>query len=476
MIFKPLYPYYLANAPRESNEALDVTDKYSGALATRVCRADATAVEQALDAATRAAAPMRALKAYQRKTVLEHCVRRFEQRAEELAFTLCVEAGKPLRDARGEVARLIDTFRIAAEEAVRIGGEVLPLDGVARGASYRGMWQRVPIGPCAFITPFNFPLNLVAHKVAPAIAAGCPFVLKPASATPLGALLIAEILAETDLPEGAFSILPCAPEIAAPLIEDDRIRKLSFTGSAAVGWDLKARAGKKQVTLELGGNAACVVDRDWDLDDAVARIIFGGYYQSGQTCVSVQRILVHQDIHDAFRDKLVSAVQALRMGDPKVENTFIGPMITEREAARLEAWVNEAIARGGKVLCGGRRNGAMFEPTVMARVPHTERVWCDEVFGPLTVLDTFRDFDEAIRIVNASTFGLQAGFFTRDLYRAQQAWDECEVGGVVIGDVPSWRADNMPYGGVKDSGLGREGLRSAITDMTEVRMLVIRTP
>jgi len=476
MELKDQYPFYLGNEPVQGDDRLDVIDKYAGEVATRVCRADAKAIDRAIAAADEAAEPMRQLKAYERKAVLDHCIERFEKRSEELAYSLCVEAGKPIRDSRGEVTRLIDTFRIASEESVRMYGEVMPLDISPRAAAYRGMWKRVPVGPCAFITPFNFPLNLVAHKVAPAIATGCPFVLKPASVTPIGALIIGEILAETDLPKGAFSILPCSSKLADPLVEDDRIRKLSFTGSAAVGWDLKARARKKRVALELGGNAACVVDQDWDLDDAVKRIVFGGYYQSGQSCVSVQRIIVHESVHKEFREKLVAAVNELKVGDPKDENVFIGPMIDEKEAERLESWVNAAKKKGAKVLCGGTRDGAMFQPTLVENVPHNEKIWCDEVFGPLTVLDTFTDFDAVIREVNNSDFGLQAGFFTRDLYHAQKAWDECEVGGVIIGDVPSWRVDHMPYGGIKESGLGREGIRWAMSDMTEVRLMVIRTP
>jgi acyl-CoA reductase-like NAD-dependent aldehyde dehydrogenase len=408
--------------------------------------------------------------------VLQHCVRRFQERAEELALALCIEAGKPIRDARGEVTRLVDTFRIAAEEAVRIGGEVLPLDISPRARSYAGMWKRVPIGPCSFISPFNFPLNLAAHKVAPAIAAGCPFVLKPASLTPVSALLLGEVLAETDLPPGAFSILPAPREGADLFTTDERLKLLSFTGSPEVGWALKARAGRKKVVLELGGNAAVVVEPDADPGDAVARIVFGAFYQSGQSCIGVQRVLIHERIYAPLRDRLVAATTALRSGDPRDPETTIGPMISEKEAARLDAWIREAVAAGGRLLCGGKRDGALLEATLLEDVPGDQRVVCAEAFGPVAVLSRYRDFDEALRQVNDSVFGLQAGVFTRDLYKAQKAWDELEVGGVVIGDVPSWRVDHMPYGGVKESGLGREGVRFAIEDMTEIRMLVVRTP
>ena len=374
------------------------------------------------------------------------------------------------------MGRLIDTFRVAAEEAVRIDGEMPNLEISARAKGYRGMVKRVPIGPCSFISPFNFPLNLAAHKVAPAIAAGCPFVLKPASRTPIGAIIIGEVLAETDLPKGAFSILPCHREGADLFTTDERFKLLSFTGSPDVGWDLKARAGKKPVILELGGNAAVIVDEDADLDDAVERITFGAFYQSGQSCIGVQRILIHDAIYDELKTRLVEKTAGLKMGDPKDEDTFIGPVISEGEATRLENWVNEAVDAGATLLVGGKREGAMLEATLLENAPKGTNIVEEEAFGPVAVISRFSDFDDALNTVNESKFGLQAGIFTRDLYKAQKAWDELEVGGVVIGDVPSWRVDNMPYGGVKDSGLGREGIRWAINDMTEERLLVIRTP
>jgi acyl-CoA reductase-like NAD-dependent aldehyde dehydrogenase len=470
------YPFYLAGAAVAANTDLPVIDKFTGEVATRVALADASHIDAAIAAALDAAPAMAAMAAYERQAVLHHCARRFEERHEELSMGLCIEAGKPIRDARGEATRLIDTFRTAAEEAVRIYGEIMPLDISARARGYRGAWRRVPIGPCSFIAPFNFPLNLAAHKIAPALAVGCPFVLKPASLTPVGALLIAEVLAETDLPRGAFSVLPCRREGAELFTVDDRLKLLSFTGSPEVGWALKARAGKKKVVLELGGNAAVIVDEDADLDDAAARIVFGAFYQSGQSCIGVQRILVHENVYDAFRDRIVAATSALRSGDPRDEDVFIGPMISEGEAARLEGWVRDAVADGARLLCGGDREGAMLEATLLEEVPSTADVCAREAFGPVAVLSRFRDFDAALDAVNDSVFGLQAGVFTRDLYKAQQAWDRLEVGGVVIGDVPSWRVDNMPYGGVKDSGLGREGVRFAMEDMTEIRLLVVRTP
>lgn len=474
-MLKSTYPYYLANRPVAANQDLAVTDKFSGEVFTRVALADAKAIDAGIAAAQAAAEPMRRMPAYKRQEILNHCVKRFGERFDELALSLCREAGKPIKDSRGEVTRLLDTFRIAAEESVRITGEVMPLDISARAKGYSGMWKRVPIGPCSFITPFNFPLNLVAHKLAPALAVGCPFVLKPASLTPVGALIIGEILAETDLPPGAFSILPCRRDGADLFTTDPRLKLLSFTGSPDVGWDLKARAGKKKVVLELGGNAACLVDADADLDDAVARIVIGAFYQTGQTCISVQRILAHESIYNAFRDKLVAATKALKMGDPQAESTFIGPMISLKEAERIDGWIQSAVRRGAKLLCGGKRTGVMVEATLLENVPADEKIACAEAFGPVAIVQPFSNFTQALQTINNSDFGLQAGVFTRDIYKAHQAWDELEVGGVLIGEVPSWRVDHMPYGGVKDSGLGREGVRFAMEDMTEIRMLVLRT-
>ncbi len=472
----PFYPMYLANQPVAPNQDLEVIDKFTGEAATRTALAGADHIDEAIDWAVKATLPMARLASYERRDILSHCVARFQERAEELAHVLCIEAGKPIADSRGEVGRLIDTFRIAAEESVRITGEIQPLDISPRARGYQAQWKRVPIGPCSFISPFNFPLNLAAHKIAPAIAVGCPFVMKPASRTPLGALIIGEVLAETNLPRGAFSILPAARHGADLFTTDERLKLLSFTGSPDVGWDLKARAGKKKVVLELGGNAAVIIDRDADLDDAVARVIFGAFYQSGQSCIGVQRIIAHTDIYDSFRDKLVSRAKALVAGDPHDEKVFIGPMIDEKEARRLESWIKEAVDRGARLLCGGSRQGAMLEATLIEDAPRDTRLYREEAFGPVAILSRFTDFEAALAEVNDSKFGLQAGVFTRDLYKALQAWDQLEVGGVVIGDVPSYRVDNMPYGGVKDSGLGREGVRFAMEDMTEIRNLVIRTP
>ena len=474
-MLKDTYPLYLNNKAAQPNTDLAVTDKYTGEVAFRTALATPDVIEEGIAGAVRATEPMARLASYEKQDVLMHCVARFKERFDELAYALCVEAGKPIKDAEGEVTRLIDTFRIAAEESVRNYGEVMPLDISPRAKGYQAMWKRVPIGPCSFISPFNFPLNLAAHKIAPAIAIGCPFVMKPASKTPLGAIIMGEVLAETDLPEGAFSILPASRDGADLFTVDERLKLLSFTGSPGVGWDLKARAGKKPVILELGGNAAGIIDHDADLDDALERVIFGAFYQSGQSCIGVQRILIHADIYDAFKDMLVAKTRTLVAGDPKDRDTFIGPMISSGEASRLKGWIDEAVADGASLLTGGGlSDGNMLEATLLEGVPEDGAAKNEEAFGPLAILQRFDDFDAALDEVNNSKFGLQAGIFTRDLFKMYDAWDRLDVGGIVINDVPSYRVDNMPYGGVKDSGLGREGVKFAMEDMSEIRNLVVR--
>ncbi len=469
-------PYYLANRAVFANEDLEVLDKHTGKVAWRVANADDAVVDKAIAAAVKATRPMAELPSYKRRDALLHCVQRFREREEELIEVLIVEGGKVRRDAKGEVTRLIETFLVAAEEATRIGGEVIPMDISPRSEIFSGMWKRVPIGPVSFITPFNFPYNLVAHKIAPAIAAGCPFILKPAEKTPVGALLLGEVLAECDLPEGAFSILNVDGDDAARarFTEDDRLKLMSFTGSDKVGWMLKSKAGKKPVVMELGGNASCLIDHDADLEDAVARVVFGGFYQSGQSCVSVQRVLVHEDIYDTFSTKLCEQVGNLPGGDPRDEDTWIGPLITEDDAKRVVDWIQEAVDGGGKLLVGGKREGNIVRPAVVENVPADSKLREEEVFGPVVTLEKFSDFDAAIEAINDSRYGLQAGLFIRDISKINKAWNRLEVGGVIINDVPSFRVDHMPYGGVKDSGLGREGIRYAIEDMTEIRLLAIR--
>ena len=476
MSLQSAYPYYLANQAVFANEDLAVTDKHTGRVAARVAQADDAVVDRAVAAAEKAAAEMAGLPSHRRRDVLAHCAGRFEQRFDELAEILVVEGGKVIKDARGEVQRLIDTFRIAAEEATRVGGEVIPMDIAPRSESFIGMWKRVPIGPVSFVTPFNFPYNLVAHKIAPAIAAGCPFVLKPAEQTPVGALVLGEVLAECELPPGAFSILNVPRDEAARFSEDERLKLLSFTGSDRVGWMLKGNAGKKPVVMELGGNAACLIDRDADVADAVDRLVFGAFYQSGQSCISVQRVQVHRDVYDAVKSRLVEKVEALRGGDPRDPETFIGPLISEDDARRVVEWMEEAEARGAVRLTGGERDGAVVRPAVLENVPHDCRLYREELFGPAVVIEPFDDFDQALALINESRYGLQAGLFVRDIGKIRKAWDVLDVGGVIINDVPSFRVDHMPYGGVKDSGLGREGIRYAIEDMTEIRLLAIREP
>jgi acyl-CoA reductase-like NAD-dependent aldehyde dehydrogenase len=469
----PQYPYYLAGEPVYANTDLAVTNKYTGEVATRVAKADAAAIDRAITAAAGACDTCRTLPAHARAAVLNHVVKRMTERHEQIAQALAIEVGKPIRDARGEVTRGIDTFRLAAEEATRIYGEYMPLDISDRAEGYEAIWKRVPVGPCACITPFNFPVNLVAHKIGPAIAAGCPWVLKPASATPVGALILGEILAETAWPKDGFSILPCPRQDAEAFSRDDRLKLLSFTGSAEAGWALKTQAGKKKVSLELGGNAACIVDRDVDQDFAVGRILMGAFYQSGQSCISVQRLLVHEDVYEPFKGKLIHAASQLKAGDPLDEDTFLGPLITEEDARRVESWVDEAVTRGATVLCGGRRNGRLYAATFVENVPDDAPLSAHEAFGPVATVEPFTSFEAACRRVNDSVYGLQAGVFTKNLDHAFFAFNELEVGGVVINDVPSFRVDSMPYGGVKDSGLGREGVRFAIEEMTELRLLVL---
>jgi acyl-CoA reductase-like NAD-dependent aldehyde dehydrogenase len=468
------YPYFLAGKPVHANTDLAVTNKYSGEIAYRCALADAGTVDRAIAAATMAFEETRRMPGYARQAVLKHVISRVEQRREELARTVAIEAGKPIKDSRGEVTRLIDTFQVAAEESVRIGGELMPLDISPRAKGYDGLWRRFPIGPCAFITPFNFPLNLVAHKVAPAIAIGCPFVLKPASATPISALILAEILAETDWPKSAFSVLPCKTQSAQALITDERIKLLSFTGSPQVGWAMKSQAGKKKVVLELGGNAACIVDEGADVPAVADRLIVGAFYQSGQSCISVQRIVAHESVYDALRMELRERAEKLVAGDPLDERTFLGPLISQPDAERIEQWVDEAISGGAKILCGGKRHGAFYEATILENVDPRMKVSCVEAFGPVATLQPFSDFTDAIRIANDSVFGLQAGVFTNKLQHAFQAFNELEVGGVIVNDIPSFRVDNMPYGGIKDSGFGREGVRFAIEEMTEIKLMVLR--
>ena len=467
------YPCYLAGKPVWSDKHIQVINKFNGETVAKVAYGDTTMIDQAIMAAQSAFSVTRKMPAYTRQAILNSIAEQIDKRKEEFAEVLAIEVGKPLKDGRGEITRATETFRIAAEESTRLYGEVIPLDISARSAGYEAISKRFPVGPCAFITPFNFPVNLAAHKIAPAIACGCPFILKPASATPITSIMLGEILAQTELPPASFSIIPCSGAQAELMVIDERIKHLSFTGSAEVGWRLKAIAGKKSVTLELGGNAACIVDRDADLEYAAERIVMGAYYQSGQSCISVQRILAQADIYEKLKSLLIKKIGALKMGDPLKEDTFLGPLISEADAIRVENWVKEAADQGARVLIGGGRIGSCVEATLIENISRDMKVSCDEVFGPVATLQSFNDFAGACEIANDSRYGLQAGVFTRDLNHAFYAYDILETGGVVINDVPSFRVDSMPYGGVKDSGIGREGVRYAIEEMTELKTMVL---
>lgn len=473
-MLKPSYPFFLANKPELPNTDLVVLDKANGEPASETAQASSEDLENAIVAAVGATGAMRSLPLYTRQAILRHCADRIAERAEELAHVLVIEAGKPIAAAEAEVQRAVVTFRVAADECSRTGGDVMDLANSAATQGAIGMTRKVGVGPVGLITPFNFPLNLVAHKVAPAIAAGCPFVLKPSTRTPISALILGEILAETELPEGAFSILPLDADDADALVTDERIKLLSFTGSDKVGWALKARAGKKKVCLELGGNAAVIVDKDADLDEAVAKIVEGAFGFAGQSCISVQRIYVHQQAYSAFRDKLVGAARRLELGDPGDPENFLGPVIDEDAAARLEDWVQDAVIRGATILCGGDREGTYLEPTILENVRKKALLHKEEAFGPVACIVPFKEYSEALPDVDEGRYGLQVGIFTNDLANAMEAWETLNVGGIIVGDVPTWRADAQPYGGVKDSGMGREGLRYAIEEMSVTRLLVIK--
>ena len=468
------FPFWLAGEPGRSASTHEVVNPYDHTIVGVTWLAGDGEFDAAADAAVAAAPAMRALPAHERASILMSVSGALKARRDEIARTLAGEAGKAIRDATAEVERASMTFHIAAEEARRLGGEVLPMDLAPHGAGRIGITRRFPIGPVAAISPFNFPLNLSAHKIAPAIAAGNPIVLKPATKTPLSALYLAELLVAAGLPEGAVSVLPMPRTVGDRLVTDARFKLLTFTGSSPVGWDMKNRAGKKKVILELGGNAGVVIDDGADLQFAAKRIATGGFALAGQSCISVQRVYVHERVFDDFTRRLLTLVEALKVGDPLDPATDVGPMIDEGEAARVDSWVQEAVARGARVLTGGKRlGGALYSPTVLTDVPADAKVCAAEVFAPLVGLYPFSRFDDALREVNRSAFGLQAGVFTSNLEHALRAFDELDVGGVIVNDVPTWRTDQMPYGGVKDSGLGREGPRYTIEEMTEPKLLVI---
>lgn len=466
-------PFWLAGRPATGDEELTVTHPYDGRVVGTAAVPTPEQVEEAVAAAHAVRREAAALPLHVRADALTHVSRRLAERSEEIARLITGENGKPLLWARGEVTRAVATFRFAAEEARRWSGTTQRLDTDPGAVGRMAYIARVPRGPVLGISPFNFPLNLAAHKIAPAIAVGTPIVLKPAPATPLSALLLGELLAETDLPEGMFSVLTVPNDRAGGLVEDPRLPIVSFTGSVPVGWSIRDQVPRKHVTLELGGNGAAVVLPDADLDWAASRIGLFSNYQAGQSCIAVQRVYVDRSVYETFLPKLVEAVNGLVTGDPWDDKTQVGPLVSQDAAERVESWVNEAVEAGAKVLTGGTRDGASYAPTVLADVPADAKVRNLEVFGPVMLVEPVDGVDEAFEKVNASSFGLQAGVFTRDLDLAFRAHRELEVGGVVIGDVPSYRADQMPYGGVKESGVGREGLLYAMTDYTEEKIMVL---
>jgi acyl-CoA reductase-like NAD-dependent aldehyde dehydrogenase len=457
----------------EDGDVIDIKAPYDGAIVGRVFQGRRSHAEAAIAAAVKAFGTTRRLPAFERQRVLRRVAEGIAKRKEEFSRALCQEAGKPIKAARTEVERAIFTFSVAAEESTRIYGEYLPLDWQEYTAGRWGIVKRFPIGPIAGITPFNFPLNLVAHKVAPAIAAGCPMVLKPAPQTPLSSLLMAEVVQQAGWPDGALNVIPLSNDDAALLVTDDRIKMISFTGSVAVGWQIKKNSGKKKVILELGGNAGVIIHNDADIEYAAERCVAGGFGYAGQTCISVQRILVQQSVYGKFTDMFLAGVKNLQIGDPLDESTDVGPLIRESDAQRAVDWIQEAVRGGARVLCGGNRKGSIVEPTVLTGTKPEMKVNCQEVFGPVVTVEPYAEFDEALRQINSSAFGLQAGLFTRDAKRMFQAFEELEVGGLLAGDVPTFRIDHMPYGGVKDSGIGREGLRYAIEEMTEPKLMVM---
>lgn len=471
------HPIYLAGRWVESDDPLVVANPADAANpAGATFHASPDQYEEAVTAAVRAFEVTRTMPAFERGRILRGISAGIAARRDELGRLISLEAGKPIRDALVEVDRAVLTFRLGAEEAERMVGEVIPLDLLPSSKGRVGFTRRFAAGPVAAISPFNFPLNLAAHKLAPAIAAGCSVVLKPPSKDPLTMLTVGEIIHEVGVPEGAVSILPMSRELGDRMVADDRFKVLSFTGSPSVGWRMKERAGKKKVVLELGGNAGVIVDRTADLDWAVKRILIGAFAYAGQVCISVQRMYIHDEIRVAFMEKFIAGVGNLRLGDPSDPTTDLGPMVDDAAAARTQRWVDEAVQLGARVLAGGRANGTFFPPTVLENVPLTAQVCSNEAFAPVAVVFGFSDFHDAIRQVNDSFFGLQTGVFTNDLGNAWKAFGELEVGGVIVNDVPTYRIDHMPYGGVKDSGLGREGLRWAIEDMTEIRIMVLAQP
>jgi len=467
------YKFLINGQWRQSSKKEDVKNPFNGETVASVYFAEEKDIEDAVISSQKAFEITKKLPSYKRAEILQNIVHGLEHRLEEIARTITLEAGKPIVDSRNEVKRAINTFQIASEEAKRIEGAVIPLD-IMQGSENRfGIVRRFPIGPILGITPFNFPLNLVAHKVAPAIASGNTIILKPAPKTPITALFLGEIVSEAGLPAGGLNVIPCSNPLAEKLVTDERIKKLSFTGSAAVGMKLKAMAGMKKITLELGGNAGVIVHSDANVDFAAQRCTVGAFSYAGQICISVQRIYVQKDIYGEFVERFLSNVKNLKQGDPMDESTNIGPMIEEEASKRTETWLRDAVNSGAKVLIGGKRNGNFFEPTILSNVKPSMKVCSDEVFAPMVTVERYEQFEDAVSMINNSLYGLQAGVFTRDIKNIFYAYNELEVGGVIANDIPTYRMDHMPYGGVKMSGFGREGIKYALEEMTELKLLAI---
>ena len=465
--------YLVAGEWKTSDDVFEVKSPYDDEVVARVAKPGSQDVERAVQGAADVFDETRKLPVHARSEALMHISARLKERLDEVAEIIAREGGKPLKWAKVEAARAVSTFRWAAEECRREPAELMRLDTEESLGPRMGLVRSFPLGPVLAIAPFNFPVNLVAHKMAPALAVGAPVVIKPATKTPLGALLLGELFLETDLPKAMCSVLPVGGSEAGEMAKDDRFKKITFTGSTEVGYSLREAAPKKAVTLELGGNAGVIVHDDADLDKAAQRIAFGGYYQAGQSCISVQRVLVHEAVADAFQEKLVAEVEKLVVGDPMDPDTDGGPVIDRDSLDRISSWVDEAVQSGAEVLTGGKREDPIYVPTVLARTRPDMKVRCEEIFGPVITVGTYSDFEQAIDEVNGSRYGLQAGVFTNDVNRLMLAHRDLEVGGVIANDVSSFRADQMPYGGSKDSGMGREGLKYAMEEMTETRILVL---
>ena len=466
------YDILIGNELTKGTSVIPVVNPFTGEPFAEVYLADSIEIDKAINLAEEAFKKTRVLPSYQRSRICAEVASGIQDRSDEFSKIIAQESGKPLIYARAEVARSVSTFEIASQEALRLDGEMLTLDITESAHGKAGLTRRFPIGPIAGISPFNFPLNLVAHKVAPALACGNPIIIKPASSTPLTALLLGEIVQNTQAIEGSLSVLPCTSKNATPLVEDPRLKMVTFTGSPNVGWDIKKRAGRKKVVLELGGNAGVIVEPDAEIDLAAKKIAFGAFVYSGQVCISIQRVYIHASKYDDFLESLISETQAFRPGDPLDEKVTMGPMIDLENAERIESWVNEAVAEGAKIQTGGKRDKSYYPPTILTNVNPNLPVACSEAFGPILIVNSYTNFNDAIKAVNNTDFGLQAGVFTNNMNKALGAFNQLDVGGVVINDIPTFRVDNMPYGGVKDSGFGREGIKYSLREMTEIKLLV----